>query len=304
MIPVPDFRSATGLFAQLGKGSFTADEVRNNFEVHQRTMGQLAQKCQEASRDPTPFHHMLAYMAEQKDRTLHRIYTQNIDGIEDSFKFLAAGHPNFDLYKPPLTINKHGSLRWTVCRVCRHKAKLDPALHILYTLDNPLECTECIIRQKDTRSKAPGKLRPWVVVTGGEAGEFANQVTPWQDATACWDSGISAEVDEIEQSKTLVMKKKLQNPPRTHRHHDTLAVVGTSASGTILGIQHLIRQTAKGAHRQGGKTMWINLTPPPQAISDVFDEVYIIDCQVLAHYFFQDKDFSDIISRGEYLRMG
>ena len=86
---IPDFRSATGLFATQrsqhkvkasGKHLFDASVYKHessttSFHTMVREMSEMSKKAQ-----PTPFHHLLASLA-QEGRLL-RLYSQNIDCID------------------------------------------------------------------------------------------------------------------------------------------------------------------------------------------------------------------------------
>ena len=83
---IPDFRSSAGLFSSLrkehklkssGKDLFDASVYRddNSTADFHDMVRSLSQKTKDAQ--PTPFHHLLATLAEQG--RLHRLYTQNVE---------------------------------------------------------------------------------------------------------------------------------------------------------------------------------------------------------------------------------
>jgi NAD-dependent SIR2 family protein deacetylase len=74
-------------------------------------MGIIAKKVQLALVNPTNWHHLQAYLVGRKDQPVLRIYTQNIDGIEDSFISTKAQNAEMKATTPDLVVYLHRNLR-------------------------------------------------------------------------------------------------------------------------------------------------------------------------------------------------
>src|SRR5687767_201035 len=119
---IPDFRSSNGLFATArsqhkvkasGKHLFDAsvykhDSSTQSFHTMVREMAQMSQEAK-----PTPFHHMLASLAQQG--RLLRLYSQNIDCLDTSLQPLATNIPLNPKGPWPATVQLHGGLEKMVC---------------------------------------------------------------------------------------------------------------------------------------------------------------------------------------------
>ena len=144
---VPDFRSSTGLFATLrgqhkqkasGKHLFDAsvykhDDSTESFHTMVRELAQLTSQAK-----PTPFHHMLASMAEEG--RLLRLYTQNIDTLETQMPPLATNVPLNAKGPWPVTVQLHGGLEKMVCTKCSH---LEPFNAELFEGSEAPLCAKC-----------------------------------------------------------------------------------------------------------------------------------------------------------------
>ena len=272
---VPDFRSSTGLFTTLrgqhklkgsGKQLFDASVYRNDsstssFHDMVRELSHLTQKAK-----PTPFHHMLATLAEEG--RLMRLYSQNVDGIDTSLEPLATKVP-LNLKGPwPKTIQLHGGLEKMVCSKCGHLSDFDGAL---FEGPEPPLCKECentdgIRIAVGLRSHGIGRLRPRMVLY--------NEFNPDEEAI-----GAVSHAD-------------LKSRP------DAVIVVGTSLK--VPGIRRLAKEMcAVTRGRRGGFTAWINHDPEPLGVDfkDSWDMVVRGECDEVArlvglpHY--DDKDCGD-----------
>jgi hypothetical protein len=76
---VPDFRSQDGLYRRAGRDVFDGSTLKENDRLaeHHKVMGMITELSQRS--EPTPFHHMISYLAEKAKSPLHRYYTQNIE---------------------------------------------------------------------------------------------------------------------------------------------------------------------------------------------------------------------------------
>ncbi|CDO75794.1 hypothetical protein BN946_scf184934.g9 [Trametes cinnabarina] len=203
---IPDFRSSEGLFQSLkkdhpslssGKDLFDAS-VFNSEDTTSLFCQMIAQLSQlSESAEPTPFHRFLRVLDER--RRLLRVYTQNIDALEEK-SGLTFGVPEIDdkRYRPraskgklsggnpaepdvavegrlpsppaetPRCIPLHGTLQMMHCQTCRHSFPLRDHLDSL-TSGVPPICPQCTALEETRqligkRSRGVGKLRPSVVL--------------------------------------------------------------------------------------------------------------------------------------------
>lgn len=246
---IPDFRSASGLFATLknehnlkasGKHLFDAsvyqtDSSTTSFHSMVRGLSKLASDAK-----PTAFHHLLATLAEQG--RLMRLYTQNVDGIDTSLTPLATSIPLANKGPWPRTIQLHGGLEKMVCSKCNHLSDFEPAL-----FDGPLpppcrQCTEADKVRTDhagKRSHGIGRLRPRIVLY--------NEHNPDDEAIG------------------TVVSSDLRGRP------DAVIVVGTSMK--IPGVRRIVREMCGVVRaRRDGLAVWVNHDSPP--VGKEFEECW------------------------------
>lgn len=242
MLPVPDFRSSTGLFNSLkaehnlkgsGKDLFDASVYRD--ETSTSTFHSMVSSMSRMTKDakPTLFHHMLATLA-QEGRLL-RLYSQNVDGIDTSLAPLSTAVPlrKDENGKWPKTVQLHGGLDKMVCSKCQTLSDLDADL-----FDGPVAplCSSCEeindIRTnvEGKRSHGIGRLRPRMVLY--------NEHNPDDEAIG------------------KVASEDLRRRP------DAIIVVGTTLK--VPGIQRIAREMCGIVRdRKDGMAIWINNDPPP-----------------------------------------
>ena len=257
---VPDFRSATGLFASVkndykvkasGKLLFDAcvykdDQSTSSFHDMVRDLKEMSDGAQ-----PTTFHHLLASLAASN--RLLRLYTQNVDCIETSLEPLKTQVP-LNIKGPwPKTIQLHGGLEKMVCQKCGALEDFDAKL---FKGSKPPDCDACIgwEQARGAVGKRPlgiGKLRPRIVLY--------NEFNPDADA-----------IGEVSHAD-------LKARP------DALIIVGTSLK--IPGVRRLAREMCATIRScRGGKTIWINQDDPPTGkdYEGIFDLVVKGDCEKVA----------------------
>jgi NAD-dependent histone deacetylase SIR2 len=280
---VPDFRSSTGLFNTLrsqhklkasGKHLFDAsvyrsDSSTSSFHDMVRELSHLTQNAK-----PTPFHHMLATIAEEG--RLMRLYTQNVDGIDTALEPLATAVPLNKKAPWPKTVQLHGGLSKMVCTKCGHLSDFNGAL---FEGPEPPSCKECEVTDGvrvagGLRSHGIGRLRPRMVLY--------NEFNPDEEAI-----GAVSHAD-------------LKSRP------DAVIVVGTSLK--VPGIRRLVKELcAVTRGRRGGCTAWINYDPEPVGIDvkDCWDLVIRGECDEVARHVglphWDDKDCGDysLVSKEE-----
>ena len=263
ILVVPDFRSDTGLFKTLreehklkasGKHLFDAsvyqtDASTSSFHNMVRSLSEQATAAQ-----PTEFHHMLAKLAS--DGRLHRLYTQNVDGIETSMPPLTTKVPLSHKGPWPRTVQLHGGLEKMVCSKCHLISDFEPAL---FNGAEAPPCKACVETDKirtnhaGKRSHGIGRLRPRIVLY--------NEHNPDQEAI-----GAVMEAD---------LKIRA----------DAVIVVGTSMK--IPGVRRFVREMCGLVRdRKDGLAVWINRDPAPpgKEFENCWDLVVEGDCdQVAAH---------------------
>ena len=112
--------------------------------------------------NPTPFHIFLDKISPR----LQRVYTQNIDSLENRFAMLSTKVP-LPLKAPwPKTIQLHGDLSYAVCSKCRWVGTLDPSQ---LSSTSEMGCMECRVADDvrqvvGKRCQGVGIIRPRVVL--------------------------------------------------------------------------------------------------------------------------------------------
>ncbi|KAF5392343.1 hypothetical protein D9757_001449 [Collybiopsis confluens] len=256
---IPDFRSSEGLFQTLkrdnpkdalssGKDLFDASVF--NTEHKTALFCQMISRLSDLSKaaEPTPFHHLLRFLDEHS--RLLRVYTQNIDAIEEK-SGLSFGVPEFegkrgkprnttfqDIGDPgpstaanrtPRCIPLHGTLQQVHCQICTQSFPLDRYLPALAS-GVPPECPECTSMERTRqlvgkRPRGVGKLRPSVVL--------------YNEAHKDGEG-----VGEIVQ-KDLIGSKGRSGA-------DLLLVVGTSLR--VPGTKRMVREFSKAVHSRGSSS--------------------------------------------------
>jgi NAD+-dependent protein deacetylase SIR2 len=112
--------------------------------------------------NPTPFHSFLDIISPR----LLRLYTQNIDSLENRFPSLVTNVPLQRKAPWPKTIQLHGDLNYAVCSKCRWVGILDPSQLVA---GSEMGCTECRIADDvrqvvGKRCQGVGIIRPRVVL--------------------------------------------------------------------------------------------------------------------------------------------
>ena len=258
---IPDFRSADGLFRSLrdehklkgsGKALFDAsvykdDSSTSSFHDMVRELSRMS-----ASAKPTLFHRLIARLARE-DRLL-RLYTQNVDGLENALEPLKTQTPLCHKAPWPRTIQLHGGLEKMMCQKCRHISDFEPHL---FEGPDPPPCPECVIHDvlrtthAGKRSHGVGKLRPRMVLY--------NEQNPDDEAIGA------------------VTTADFRTRP------DAVIVVGTSMKiPTVRRIVHEMCRIVRD--RKEGTAVWINLDPAPTGkdLEDCWDLIVKGDCDEVA----------------------
>ena len=258
---IPDFRSATGLFATQrtqhkvkasGKHLFDASVYKHesstsSFHTMVREMSEMCKTAQ-----PTPFHHLLASLA-QEGRLL-RLYSQNIDCVDTSMRPLQTQTPLEPKAPWPTTVQLHGSLDKMVCTKCgdiqAFKGELFDGPEA--PLCGPCESLDQVrTAHAGKRSHGIGRLRPRFVLY--------NEFNPDEEAIG------------------NVMRADLRARP------DAVLVVGTTLK--VPGTRRLVKEMCQVTRgRKDGLTAWINIDSEPKVpdFKDSWDLVVKSKCDDIA----------------------
>ncbi len=198
---------------------------------------------------PTRTHNFIRLL--QQNNKLCRLYTQNIDGLEE-----VAQLDRDPTRKSPSLVPLHGTVRYLVCRLCCAKYTWE-GNEELVSRGEDLGCPECTATSqgraaRGERCTAVGLLRPAIV---------------------CSDEQ-HPRAEEIEH---FVAQDK--------RRADLLLVLGTSLK--FYGPLKVVKDLARAVHGRSGVVVYVNATEPRQEISDFAD--YWVDwrCDPWANHLLQ-----------------
>ena len=208
-------------------------------------LSDMYHRAQAAS--PTQFHQVLNAIADEG--RLHRLYTQNIDGLDTQLAPLKTQIPLPPKGPWPTTIQLHGDLGTVRCqRDPQHLSRFDPALFAsALSAKKPSlpTCSEC---KAHKRTGEVPVLRPRVWL-------YLDDNYPDEDA--------------ISRVTHADLQKKL----------DVVIVVGTALK--VKGAKELAKDMCTAVRQRGGIAVWINLKAPTQDL-DCFDLVIEGDCETVA----------------------
>lgn len=242
---IPDFRSKGGFFENIkrrygldGEDIFTAPIV-NSSEEHKRTyvrvMGEMKSLLEHAL--PSKTHRFLGRL--QKSASM-RIYTQNIDGLEEKSGIGAGKHKRKIVYL-------HGSLNSLACDRCHHRTMYTRTENQRFLEEGQVPCPSCESKQRERQAagKRPlkgGLLLPDVVLYGGYH-PASHEIA----ATAQQDRDLSL-----------------------------LVVMGTSLR--VYGVQTLVRELGRRAKERGGLRVYVGREKPAQGMQGSFDAWFCGEC--------------------------
>lgn len=181
---IPDFRSPAGLFSTLkadtkykpsGKALFDASVYKvcswviQSLTTFQSDVGTQSYNEMITSlhslttaAKPTSFHTFLDSISHR----IQRIYSQNIDSLENRFTSLSTKVPLPTKGPWPKTVQLHGDLKYAVCSKCHWLGPLDPKQLSLGAEMGCMQCREADdVRQVvGKRCQGVGIIRPRVVL--------------------------------------------------------------------------------------------------------------------------------------------
>ncbi|CAG8497109.1 7112_t:CDS:2 [Ambispora gerdemannii] len=232
---IPDFRSSDGLYNMVrskypgtfrsGKDLFDANLLHNesSIKAFHAFMGLLKEYVVKAK--PTPTHHFMKKMYDQGK--LVRVYTQNIDNLEESVGLNVNWQADSRGAK---VIQLHGSMEELKCNSCNENFEFEVYHCEIFKQGESPECPACeereSVRQRQgKRRHTIGRLKPNILLYGDSH--------PQGD-----------QIGEI--------------AARDEEKSDCLIIMGTSLR--IPGVKRLIKQFAKGVHNRNGKVILVNAT--------------------------------------------
>ncbi|KAJ3345767.1 hypothetical protein GGF32_008270 [Allomyces javanicus] len=210
-------------------------------------MGHLHQLAVNAK--PTPTHQFLRLL--DKRQQLLRVYTQNIDGLEE-VAGMGINEDTCDEIEQDLTsriVELHGSILEVRCTICPDYFRFTVDVAEAYAQGVAPVCLSCIdrgrlLRAAGKREPSKGTLRPNIVLYG--------EAHP--------------RGEEIEET----VHRDLEKEP------DVLIVMDTSLK--IDGVKDLVRRFANAV---SGPVILINQTKPPQGLRNLFDLVLLGDADAI-----------------------
>ncbi|KAG0442286.1 NAD-dependent protein deacetylase hst4 [Dictyocoela muelleri] len=243
---IPDFRSASGIFAEARKSGvrgvdlFTYKEsvTEPTRSIYLDIITKLRNLM--VTSQPTLTHLLMKNLNCKK----FRVYTQNIDCLEEK-----AGLKNVKSCKTDI-VYLHGNLKLVSCIFCGYKEDFRPDFY----KNGEVTCKRCVEenekrKKNNRRTLRPGFMHPYIV--------HYQQNYP--------DPSFITKVTNSDRDCTL------------------LIVIGTSLK--IHGVKMLVKFFAKICKENNGHTIFVNMEEPNKEFKDVFDYMWKGDCDTFAEAF-------------------
>ena len=195
-----------------------------NRPIFFRFMGLLKETIEKAQ--PSKLHHFLRILKECN--LLNRVYTQNIDQLEERAGLLDL--PWKEPKRSPLVL-LHGTMQAVKCIICKDSVEFTQSIIQAYKEGLSVECTKC--KEKSDRRMAMGKR---AISTGIYRPDIVLYNEP------------HPEGEEISSILTADLAK----------HPDALLVIGTSLK--VAGIKKLVKDVAREVKLSSGPVIYINKT--------------------------------------------
>lgn len=238
---IPDFRSPDGIFATLrkelkinGKELFTYDFglKQESRKIYLKYISSLKRLCDKAL--PNSTHEFLSKFPKS------RIYTQNIDGLEEKAGISFSKNDNTK------GIYLHGNLALISCQYCGFKKSFEEHEISSFERGEEVNCPKCEERREHCikngiRRKPMGVMHPAII--------HYQQIHP---EGAFIGKMVEKDLD-----------------------CDLLIVIGTSLY--VDGVKKLVKAFCRGQNVKG-KRVLVNLTKPNKEWEDFFDYFYEGDC--------------------------
>lgn len=233
---IPDFRSSHGLFRSLraehklkssGKELFDASVYKDDSSTS--SFHDMVCKLSHMSKNAQPslFHGLIARLA--KEGRLLRLYTQNVDGLENKLPPLTTEVPLPHKGPWPKTIQVHGGLEKMVCQKCRQISDFDEKL---FEGSIPPACPDCQTRDSirteyaGKRSHGVGRLRPRIVLY--------NEHNPDDEAIGA----VTAADFRTRPDCVIVVGTSMKIPAIKRITYEMCKIVRDRKEGTTVWINH------------------------------------------------------------------
>ncbi|KFY21433.1 hypothetical protein V493_07417 [Pseudogymnoascus sp. VKM F-4281 (FW-2241)] len=230
-----------------GKDLFSINSYNDDASTARlnQTMCSMYDSIRSAS--PTQFHLVIEELA--KEGRLHRLYTQNIDGLDTQLPALKTKIPLPKTHPWPRTIQLHGNLRTVKCQGNpTHLGSFNPELFKSGSLPCCTICENDELLSKGKRSRNIPLMRPRV----------------W-----LYDDHDYADETAIAMATTSDLNAK----------PDAVIVLGTALK--VKSAKALVMDMCAAVRKCGGLSAWVNLEPPSKTLK-CFDIVVKGDCDTIA----------------------
>ncbi|CAD26192.2 SIR2-LIKE PROTEIN INVOLVED IN TELOMERIC SILENCING [Encephalitozoon cuniculi GB-M1] len=241
---IPDFRSKSGLFNDIkkdlgvsGNDLFTyslsmSKELRKGYLRYISKLKNMVDKAQ-----PSATHEFLSLYSDISRR--FRIYTQNIDGLEEKAGLAATKDRSTRL------VYLHGNMKSLGCLYCGYKIEFGDAERDAYGRGEEIVCAGCVRRNekrgRDVRKRPVGVFHTTII--------HYNQSHP--------DSSFISKMAEHDNTCDLFI------------------VMGTSLK--VFGVRRLVKYFCR-LNSTRGRRILVNLDRPSKEFGELFDFFWNGDC--------------------------
>ncbi|AFM97934.1 sirtuin-like protein [Encephalitozoon hellem ATCC 50504] len=241
---IPDFRSKSGIFSDIkkdlgisGSDLFTysmsmSKEMRKNYLKYMSKLKGMVDRAV-----PSPTHEFLSLYSDASRK--FRMYTQNIDGLEEKAGLVASKDKSAKL------VYLHGNMKKLSCLYCGYKIEFGDSERGAYGKGEEIICPNCIKRNekrgKDARKRPVGVFHTTII--------HYNQSHP--------DSSF--------------ISRTAQNDSDC----DLFIVMGTSLK--VFGVKKLVKYFCR-LNTTRGRRILVNLDKPSKEFRELFDFFWNGDC--------------------------
>jgi NAD-dependent histone deacetylase SIR2 len=243
---IPDFRSKDGIFSKVRsklkvKGtdlfSYRYSLEDSTRPIYYKFISNLKNVCDNAT--PSYTHSFLSRFGGSCRKI--RIYTQNIDGLEERCGLHPTRNKNTKL------VQLHGNLKYLTCTYCGFKIEFTKERIAVYKEGGDIECERCLERYErrkvDKRRSSPTGMMHTSII-------HYHQPHP--------DDFFINSLCESDMDCNLVV------------------VMGTSLK--VYGVKSLVKRFARECRRNGGISISVNLLDPTKEIKEIFDYYWKGSC--------------------------
>jgi NAD-dependent histone deacetylase SIR2 len=250
-ITVQTFDDPKGVIRKFGGKSILSENVFKTVDATRQYLRLISTLLAEVGKaTPTAFHWMLNHLARRGDNI--RIYTQNIDGLENRCPWLSSQIPP-GIDRETVVVPLHGSLRAIGCSLCNFTSEMQISLFRGGTLP---DCPEC---PKRTPFQHPDRTRPNLRRKATIIGTLRPLILLYDSPPDAWNVLDFSDIQQYDEHEA---------PP------DTVVVIGTNLQ--IKATQQLVYDLSAAAHKKSsnGLALWVNPKGIPRNLkSDTFDYV-------------------------------